>query len=151
MLTTAVLYCAAVISVTRRGVFIHSAHEGVENCHSYEKPKDCCIEFDECNEIFRAEKNTTGEFDTGVSFAVGKHISLPIRRRKRVGLDCTRCMTPTGIGATGFGPPDNYIPHKKNLSGWCGIRRTVAPTRFYAAASTDLFINRVPKIPLFRL
>jgi len=51
-------------------------------------------------------------------------------------------MTPAGIGAPGFRTSGQLHTPTKKPPGWFGIRRAVA-------ASTNLFINRVPMTPIF--
>jgi len=92
------------------------------------------------------------KFDTGVSFAGEKHISLPIREKKTGRTELHTLCDPHGNWSPWVSDLRTIsYTNKKTFRDSVESGRTVAPIRFQVAASTNLFINRVPMTPVFSI
>ncbi len=68
-------------------IYLHSAHEGKKIAILKENP-DCCIEFDECSEVVRAENPCKWGMRYRSVICSGKAYFVTDPREKRTGLNC---------------------------------------------------------------
>jgi nitroimidazol reductase NimA-like FMN-containing flavoprotein (pyridoxamine 5'-phosphate oxidase superfamily) len=92
-------------------IYLHSAHEG-KKIAILKKNPDCCIEFDECSKVVRAEKPCKWGMRYRSVICCGKANFIADPEEKQAGLNCI--MNHYGS--------DSYMFSEKELQGVCVIR-----------------------------